>query len=102
MFYDLSTNVKEELRRYDLIKNLGIDPERIDELIPPYPATGPTVLTFNDVAAMFAKKRTVDEKETNKEIQMSEEERERVKKEGREKEYQQLRQLIQQLQKRDG
>ncbi len=48
MALDLSMNFGSELDRYELL-NLGIDPKRIDELIPPYPAEAVTILSEQDI-----------------------------------------------------
>ncbi len=43
MSYDLSGNYKRELLRYRLLSR-GLDVERIEELMPPYPVSAPTIV----------------------------------------------------------
>ncbi|WP_232822485.1 penicillin acylase family protein [Thermus sediminis] len=48
MSYDLSGNWEEELRRHRLLAR-GVSPERLLELIPPYPEDAPTILRSEDL-----------------------------------------------------
>jgi len=48
MSYDLSGNWEEELLRHRLLAR-GISPERLSELLPPYPEDAPTVLRAEDL-----------------------------------------------------
>lgn len=48
MSFDLSGNWEEELRRHRLLAR-GISPERLLELLPPYPEDAPTILRAEDL-----------------------------------------------------
>lgn len=48
MAYDLSANWEEELKRYRLLAK-GVKPERLSQLLPPYPANGVTILQAADL-----------------------------------------------------
>ncbi len=48
MSYDLSGNWEEELKRHRLLAR-GVSPERLLELMPPYPEDAPTVLRAEDL-----------------------------------------------------
>lgn len=50
MSLDLSANYESELTRYRL-RARGLSPERISELLPPYPADAPTILGDADLRA---------------------------------------------------
>lgn len=43
---DLSGNLRDELLRLSLMKDRHLTPERIDELLPPYPKDAPTVVSW--------------------------------------------------------
>lgn len=46
---DMSGNADQEIDRYTLLMQYNLSPERIEELIPPYPADGPTVVSNLDL-----------------------------------------------------
>jgi acyl-homoserine lactone acylase PvdQ len=50
MSLDLSLNMGFEALRYSLLIEQGISPERIQELLPPYPADALTILSNEDIA----------------------------------------------------
>eukprot|EP01119_Soliformovum_irregulare_P000743 TRINITY_DN1054_c0_g1_i1.p1 TRINITY_DN1054_c0_g1~~TRINITY_DN1054_c0_g1_i1.p1 ORF type:complete len:615 (-),score=211.65 TRINITY_DN1054_c0_g1_i1:60-1904(-) len=41
--------MREEILRHQLLHNRKLTPERIEEIIPPYPTTGPTILSADDL-----------------------------------------------------
>ena len=49
MSFDLSGNWEEELKRHRLLSR-GVSPERLLELIPPYPEDAPTILRAGDLS----------------------------------------------------
>lgn len=69
MAWDLSANYSSELFRHDLVTRLG--PERTAELLPPYPADGPTIVKASH-AAVPGPATQAAESETPGRVQLTE------------------------------
>lgn len=76
MSFDLSNNAVPESIRFKLLAEVGIDATRINELLPPYPSYGPTILTPADVQRIFSNstsKRSGQQKQSQTQSQAVEE-----------------------------